>query len=474
MIAKGTGAVGRLNDKLSIKVHSPDLFLLQMLACVSILFLLMAYEPELINLHLETISKIILFCIASILFFVFRISPRGIWSASSVYLTVFFLFHFGIWISLVFGFSIDYQFFTYVLRWFYSEPAKTAVVLSCIGFAACGTGVHMASLTLNDGYRDEHNSEHLNLPITYLGFSILSFAVIGWFYIVFRTGGIDLLTSSYGNFLKVTEETSLPIVYYGIGLGLVFLAATRTSTYFYVGIIAFLVFSIFALPLGLRGEVLFPTIAALVVAAKRKLFISAKFTVVLGLCLLSSIAILKGVRHSGLRDVRLTEVGGNPLNALVELGGSLRSVAEVVTWRDMGDNLIYGSSYWAPLDRALIYIIPDHTRPPAENDERLSNILIRERVGQIGFSPVAEAYRNFGKFGVMFVMFLIGYILGMMDISRVTRFNQAVIGVVFLPLLINIRNDFTPVPAQVIMGFMILFFGIVLTKSLKSLFKVST
>ena len=66
-----------------------------------------------------------------------------------------------------------------------------------------------------------------------------------------------------------------------------------------------------------------------------------------------------------------------------EAGGS-----EVVLFQ--GDPLLWGASYWGPIDRNLTYIVPGWTRLPAEDDPRLLNVVIQDRVGPVGFSPIAE------------------------------------------------------------------------------------
>ena len=44
---------------------------------------------------------------------------------------------------------------------------------------------------------------------------------------------------------------------------------------------------------------------------------------------------------------------------------------------------------------------PDKRR--RDDDLRIANVLVADRVGAIGYSPVAEAYRNFGSLGVVIV-----------------------------------------------------------------------
>jgi hypothetical protein len=74
------------------------------------------------------------------------------------------------------------------------------------------------------------------------------------------------------------------------------------------------------------------------------------------------------------------------------------------------------------------------------------------RVGPVGFSVVAEAYRNFANWGAVLVLLLIGVLLGAMDRWPASVLPQAVTGVVLAALLNHIRNSWTPAPAQLAIG----------------------
>jgi hypothetical protein len=212
-----------------------------------------------------------------------------------------------------------------------------------------------------------------------------------------------------------------------------------------------------ALPLGLRGEVLFPSFSALAVAGMKGIRLNLKKTLILGFCLLCAISALRQIRHVGIEKVRLVQVALAPFEGLADMGSSIRPVVEVVSWAGSGEDYIYGQSYWAPIDRLLVYLVPGWSRPPSRDDYRLMNLIIQNRAGPIGFSPVAEAYRNFGKYGVGVVMFLTGILLSWLDALRPTQTNRLIAGFVFFPLLIQVRNAFVFVPANILFGFMIIF-----------------
>ncbi|MCA1598914.1 MAG: O-antigen polysaccharide polymerase Wzy family protein, partial [Chloroflexi bacterium] len=162
-------------------------------------------------------------------------------------------------------------------------------------------------------------------------------------------------------------------------------------------------------------------------------------------------------------------VSASPLDALTELGSSLRPVSEVVYWRATGDQFIDGASYWAPFDRALAKIIPGRgwKLPPAEADPRVLGSLATMRGdGAIGFSVVAEAYRNFGPAGVCAIMALIGLLLGRLDLWPPTAGRQAMLGVLLVPLLVEVRNDFTAIPFQILEGCVVVYVVLAIARTI--------
>jgi hypothetical protein len=107
-----------------------------------------------------------------------------------------------------------------------------------------------------------------------------------------------------------------------------------------------------------------------------------------------------------------------------------------------------GGSYWAPIERAAARLLPGLTSVDAADDQRIANVLVADRVGAIGYSPVAEAYRNFGSLGVVIVFAVIGAGMAAIDTMRSRRAAVLTLAIVYGPLLVNIRNSFVSVPAH--------------------------
>ena len=457
-------------DMKQSRTGSTKRTILQTVLLAIALVTLLASVTGLRSLPLVEVSNIASIGIVVVLFLVTRIFVQGIWSASAVYLFVYSLFHFGLTIAHGLDLQLPTRTEAYILQWFFTPSTKEAVILSLIGLCSCAFGAHIISLLTTKHTRSSSHKDQQDHVFTYVGFLLVSLSLSGWFLIVVSIGGLGLLTGSYESFLINTAGTSLPLTYYGVGLGLTLLAASPASLVRRIGFLMFVAWALIALPLGLRGEVMFPALAALVVAAKRKIPISPPKALLLLLCFLSIISVVRELRQVGLQNYALSEMRVNPIDALTEMGGSLRPVSEVVAWHEAGDELIYGASYWAPFQRMLYRIVPDLSvsRLGAQDDDRIMNVLVQRRVGPIGFSPVAEAYYNFGSGGVAIVMLLTGLLLGWMDTWSSTRIRQAAIGLILVPLFIQIRNDFVAVPFQIGTGLVILYGTVLAAKTLKS------
>lgn len=406
------------------------------------------------DLDLALLCLVTLAGVAAALVAVFHISPRGVWSVASVYLAVYSVFHFGVAPAVGLGLSYSFDMEQALSQWLHTPAAREALVLSLLGLAACLLGIVVVPGTPPAEASFSGNDPETPRLLLIVGLCLTVCCIAAWFFYAIGSRGADLLFGSYAAFLAATADAPLSLVYYGIGLGMTLLAASPPGAWRRFGIGLFVLWTLFALPLGLRGEVLFPTAAALVIEARRRIPLSGRTLIVLVITLLFVIAFVREVRQAGLRGFDPGEIRVTPVDALVEMGGSLRPVAEVVRWHESGDAFLYGASYWAPFERAFYRVIPDlaSRRVDASYDERLSNILVQYRVGFIGFSPVAEAYRNGGAVVVVLAMFLVGLTVGWLDCLPATPEAQAVVGVVFVPLLLQIRNSFTSVPFQVLTG----------------------
>ncbi|HNH81739.1 MAG TPA: O-antigen polysaccharide polymerase Wzy [Acidobacteriota bacterium] len=413
----------------------------------------LAIQDTWLNLSFDDFAFCISLCAVVCLAGTARLVKGGVSSAPFVFLVVFSVFHFGA--LVIFGLGIpfsDAQNYT-LQQWFFSSDTQLGGYLSLLGLLGATLGVFLGQIKFGTGQRQVFpalvSSDRL---AGWLGIVILGTCLAAWFGSVWVVGGSSVFTGSYESFLLATSDTNLSWLYFGIGFGLVWLACTTEKRIKQVGLGAFIGWALIALPLGLRGEVLFPGVTYWVLSRRSETQKSAWKVAILGLCLLSVISALRVIREVGVENVQLASLTASPSEAMVELGSSLRPVSTVVTWTENGDEFLNGASYWAPIDRALVWVIPGWGRVNAEDDDRILNVQVMKRVGPIGFSPVAEAYYNFGPLGVVIAMMITGWLIGWISGFADSPLNRALLGVTFLPVLIQIRNSFVAVPFQLIVG----------------------
>jgi O-antigen polysaccharide polymerase Wzy len=376
----------------------------------------------------------------------------GLWSATGAYAAVFWCFHFGLIAVLASGLIEPHELSNWDQLWLLGPFGADAAVLALIGFTAFASGASLinASATVIDLRRNPPDPNEGAHPFGPAGSVLVFAAILLWCAIVLMTSGASGLFGSYGDYLNAIEESGgfMGLVWLALGGGIVMSVTGRHGWLRTSAIVAFGCMALIALPIGLRGEIMFPTIAALVAAARCGWVLSPGRACAFVVALLVVIPSVREVRSTGLQGLPDVAFELRLFDAFVEMGGSLHPVEKVVRWRAEGEALDMGSSYWAPVERAAARVLPGLQTTAAEDDMRIMNVLVTDRVGAIGFSPVAEAYRNFGAVGVVLVLGLLG--AGLAAIDRIADRGLAVlaIAIFYVPLLTNVRNSFVSVPLQ--------------------------
>lgn len=429
--------------------------LLENVALVLMLIAILVFRDELEAASLVTACRITTAIMIVTTATVIRAAPRGMWSPSAVFFIIVVLFHGGLVAAYGLGHEAESDFESTRL-WLYRPSTLTALWLTnlaCLGYAI---GARIGTRWRPPRRGAAAVNVNLDQVIGVAGV-ILTIGALGtWFLVVLARGGPGLLVSSYENFLTQTQGSVLPTADRMTDYGMVFIAASTWTRGHKIAVAFYVVWALFAFPLGLRGEVLFPASAALALMAARRIPMRASRATLLALALLAAIAMIRDLRQVGVKDVGTANLSVNPLDGLVEMGSSLRPVSEVVFWHQMGDPFDNGATYWAPIDRAMVYVIPGWTRPPIFEDHRVMNVLTMERAGPIGFSVVAEAYRNFAAPGAFFVLLLVGLALSRVDRWPGSLVHQCAGGVILTGFLIHVRNSFVPLPSHFAIGFILI------------------
>ncbi|MEZ4401512.1 MAG: O-antigen polysaccharide polymerase Wzy [Kofleriaceae bacterium] len=430
--------------------------LLEIVALVFAGLLLWGFADDIIGLSLRSASWVTTVLTFAALAIVVRRAPRGIWSPSSVFLIILALFHVGLVASYAFGREPVGEIGEAAERWIFRDSTLTALWLMDVAMVGYALGV---SLFQYPRQRREPPSDgelaQASLGQLYgaVGSALTIMSVVAWFGIVASRGGASVLIGSYDSFLEQTRNSALIYTDRLAYFGLVLMAAAPPSRLRRAAVVAFVIRALFLFPLGQRAEVLFPTFAALTTLGFRRIPMRASRAGVLAVVLLAAIAAVRDLRKVGVGEAASSSVSTSPLDGLAEMGSSLRPVAEVVFWHDLGDPFDGGATYWAPFDRSIYYVIPGWTRPAAEDDDRLMSAVVMKRSGPIGFSIVAEAYRNFAGAGVFIILLGVGVLLGRIDVWPSDRRSQAAAGMVMTGLLMHIRNAFVPLPAHYLFAF---------------------
>lgn len=392
-------------------------------------------------------------------------AARGVGGPATVYLIVLGLFHCGLIIAVALGGTsmlVGRGDNSWIFR---SVAINQAVVAVCACFFACAVGVLVGQST--------PTMRKISLPaVTISTFERRGVALVGVLgavvgisligYVLATSGGVALLFSGYGSFLEAVGGSGL--LGYGtivLGFGLAFLVSAggryRVAGWILMGVVA-----VIALPLGLRGSVLFPAVTLAVIESRRKRLplLPIAFAGFVGLVLVS---VLRQTRSGGVSSLLSGSWGPiAPLQGVAEMGYSLYPVVVVQGWMAVGTPPMGGVTLIAPLVR-LGEAVFGGGAPPGASDFRLFNSEIANNVGAIGGSPIAEGIRNGGiGFAIVFLA-LIGYLLARLDRFPVRPLGSATVGIFLLPLLIDVRNSFAPVLFQWVIGALMLLAAYVAT-----------
>ena len=244
------------------------------------------------------------------------VSKRGIWSITSVFILVYCIFHFGIIVINAANLPLSKEFQAYLNKWWFNDSTHYAIVLVSIGLTSFASGSLLALSFGKRGHEIKEEKYAIERVVLLTGFCLVVISVSIWFFDIFAKGGLSLLTGSYHDYIDNDSAGFLDGYHLHFGsLGLIFLAISKPGKLRNVGLIIFAVFAIFALPLGLRGRVLFPVLAAIAVASMKKIPISTTKTLILGLCVLSAISVFRQIRQVGLAETKIDQLSLGPLKA---------------------------------------------------------------------------------------------------------------------------------------------------------------
>lgn len=348
------------------------------------------------------------------------------------FLLILGLFHLGIPLGNFFGYSNTY-YENGLSRWIsndYMVASYISVYFFILGyiitllFKLKKSQIKDVNLTFND----------FDIKIS---FYLYIFLILFWIIVVKIVANV----STYSEYSHVNNSSlflNFVFVYGNSLIGMLYVLVSSNRKYSKKALYFLLLWGIFALPIGLRGEVIFPLMIGITFLVSQKIikFYFAKAFILCGLVLtvLSAIFVY---RHG--EAVEGAEV--NPLATLIEMGSSLRPLNESVKWIYNNEvYLFYGETYWAPFERLITKFIPYVDRMPASEDMRLMNVLIFEKAGPYGFSIIAEAFMNLSFLGCFIIGMVSGLFLKFFDAQKENT-NFIFLCLIFA-LFFHIRQSF--------------------------------
>lgn len=399
------------------------------------------------------------------LWFVYHANDEDPWSAAFVLLLVIIVFHVGALSFAAFG--LDPAFPTGMdASWYFSGWTVSAAGAVTLSLAAYAVGCVLFSVARAPSQARElegGQSRRRRDALATAGLAALSLSVLAWFAIAVTTGGFALLGASYQSFLSTTDATYLFATYLLMASGVSLAALASTPKFFRWALIVFGAFALVALPLGLRGEVLFPLTAAALVRSRFVRLPSLTAMLVVGLVALSLASLFKEVRQEGLAEFSPSSVAVSPAAGLAELGSTVRVVSVVSAWHGP-EPLANGRTYAAPFTRPFRSYVLGQPDIQARSDPDLLNVVIARREGNIGGSIIGEAMHNFGTWGGAAVLGLLGASATLLR-RKLDLVRQAVLlALLAAPILNHVRNGFVAVPIGIGVTVSVVLAGLVLER----------
>lgn len=377
----------------------------------------------------------------------------GLYRPSAIYLVVFGFFHGGLLVALAVrgpdllaNFDATFAFDTNF------APSVRLAMLGMFGFTI-GALLFAGAPPLRDVARGA--SAFAGTRVGPAGVALELLGVVLFFITLIRAGGLGLLSGGYLTYIEGNSNDGLAgysFLCVGMGAVLAILSGGRSRRHAWM---LFLVFAAISFPLGQRSSALFPLAAMLVAEARCGRRLRRVPSLVGALVISTAIGIVREARVSSYAIPDLKSLLQAPLDALAEMGGSLRTVVIVQDWHSSGEAFRKGSTLTVWPVRMIEQLTGWHGGPP-EYDDRLFNVEIAERAGPLGGSPIAEGYHNGGLIGVFGLMFLLGLFMAWID--RRPAGSAGDLRLLFLvPLLVQIRNSFGPLPAWIVLGGLLVF-----------------
>src|SRR5918998_1637798 len=311
------------------------------------------FQAELAQAPLRPLAVLTLAVALLLGVLILRAAPQGFWSIGFLLYLVLSLFHLGLYVRLALlgEKSSMLSRVAYDGIWYTDAAMARAAVVVLLGLLGYGFGAGIRSW--RHGSRTERiepgqseGSERSLSAIADVGAIAVLCGVGGWLYLSVVVVGPSFFLTGYVNFLSATAKQPISIFYLLISVGAITAALRPRRLLVRMATVAFCLFAILALMVGIRGEVLIPFTAAVAVFARdpanrrvldRLRRPAARFVVAVGVIgLLLGISFVQQVRIAGVQALSSGSVNveASALNAVDEMGYSIRVVITSLEWHE--------------------------------------------------------------------------------------------------------------------------------------------
>lgn len=409
------------------------------------------------NIYTQREVIVSLSTLISIIGIYFLVKAQGI-SFASLYLIYLSLAHLGSVTSELLFPGAFQNFRENVPSWFYSELLSDTVALVGISiyFFVVSAILSEKLIKVNEN-SDIYTLNNKGNKIYYqFGIGLISLYTVYLVYAVL-SGNLNIF-GTYGDYREArTEFYPWLVFFFRVGIAFSFANGNRKQLMFTSGLIAIPSFIVFMS--GSRGEIIYPIAAGVVILFMRGFKPKKKHIMIGLLVFFFVIPVISQTRGSNFGEQSLAEIGLNFTDPFVEAGVILRPFINTYGWIQEGEPYAYGLTYLIPIQN-MMSRLPGISRFPLEG----SRYFLTERTPSQGYSTLAEAYFNFGLFGLFMWTSFIAWLLTFFRKKLLTFDGLALTGAVFSILNHNIRGHFLSVPAHLTVLLMIFFIIKMLTK----------
>lgn len=424
--------------------------LLALICSVALLTANAVSQPFFLAASWRQLSLVVLLTSLASIYLVASQFRRHIWAFAPMMLLLIVLFHVG----LMLGPAITGEF--YLLGgastdWLYTAQTKKAAWFASTCIAAFAMGANLVRLLEGPDESKPVEDDGFATAVSSFGVVVLLASIASWFTLVIYLIGVQAFSASYLDFFDATRASAISYANLGISLGLGLLCVKPTGMRAKVALVVFGVFALASMSIGARSTVMFSAATgAVVFAYSHKMPRFRWFGLIIGV-VATLLGVVRLTRLNRGADLDLDLLLRAPATGFAELGYTLRVVQTSFLWHDVRhEPFSEGATYAGWLARLVDVYILNTPVPP--QDFRLMNVEIASRVGGLGGSMLGEAHHNFGVVGGVVLLFLAGAFSAWLSRTVRTTHGVAVLAVLAGPLLIHVRNAFTPVIFAILCG----------------------